>query len=138
MTDDGAREVVELPVTLHYDGTGLHMWVGDDGTPDEYVNGVTIDGGIEEIEREVFNRLPEAALDAAARKLPTEHKRTALDRDAPQVAVVSYFPEDGETGGVALNFDQVAYVTLFPTSDGEPEVRADGGTVVVDRDGGDA
>lgn len=104
------RAVVELPVTIHKNPEGLHLWFDDD----EYAHDAAVDDAIVEIEREVFGRLPDEALEDAKRGLTPESERVALGRDAPTVAVVEYYPDDGETGGVALDLGLEATVVLFP------------------------
>ncbi|QKG91669.1 hypothetical protein HPS36_01965 [Halorubrum salinarum] len=103
--------VIEVPITLHRNDLGLHAWVDESAVGDEIANEIDV----EEIERRLFNRLPEVLLQNAEERLEPEWSRR---EDAPRVAVAEYYPDIEQLGGVALSMEDRLQWAMIPRVDG--------------------
>jgi hypothetical protein len=109
--DGDESTVIEVPITLHRNGQGLHAWVDESAVGDEVANEIDI----EEVERRLFDRFPEVLLRNAEENLTPEWCRRS--DEAPRVALAEYYPDVERLGGVAVSMDQRAQWAMIPRTD---------------------
>lgn len=115
--DGDEPTVIEVPITLHLNEQGLFVWIDRDEVDKGLRTQIAdADGGVEEIERRLFNRIPDVLLDNIEERLPTEGRR--MDEDAPVIGCAEFYPESDQIGGVTITLDQRAQWKMMPRPDG--------------------
>jgi len=116
--EDDEPNLVEAPVTLHLSNEGLFCWIDEEAVGEDVASRIG-DVAIEEIERRLFTRFPEALLQNAEENLTREGRR--MNEDAPRVAKVEYYPDVERIGGVTVSMDLRAQWRMIPRPDEEGE-----------------